>query len=84
MTFSAAWPRPRLASLVLATSLLAACATATSERVTGVCPPLPAYGLDLRAQAADELVLLPPNSAIEQLLRDYAVLREQLRACGHL
>lgn len=82
MTFSAAWPRLRLAGPVLATSLLAACATATSERVKGVCPPVPAYGADLRAQAADELVLLPPDSAIEELLRDYAVLREQLRACG--
>ncbi len=82
MTFSAAWPRPHLAGPVLATSLLAACATATSERATGTCPPLPAYDADLRAKAADELSLLPPNSAIEQLLRDYAVLREQLRACG--
>ena len=62
--------------------MLAACATATSERATGTCPPLPAYDADLRAKAADELSLLPPNSAIEQLLRDYAVLREQLRACG--
>ena len=61
--------------------MLAACATATSERVTGVCPPLPAYGADLRSQAADELALLPPDSAIEELLRDYAALREQLRAC---
>ncbi len=54
----------------------------TSERVTGVCPSLPAYGADLRARAADELALLPPGSAIEELLRDYTVLREQLRACG--
>ncbi len=39
-------------------------------------------GADLRAKAADELALLPPDSAIEELLRGYAVLREQLRACG--
>ncbi len=82
MTFSAACLRPRLAGPALATSLLAACATATSERVTGVCTPVPAYGPDLRARAADELALLPPDSAIEELLRDYAVLRAQLRACG--
>ncbi|WP_457649652.1 hypothetical protein [Profundibacter sp.] len=81
MTFSAAWLRLRLAGPVLATSLLAACAPATFERVTGVCPPLPAYGTELRAQVTDELALLPPDSAIEELLRDYAVLREQLRAC---
>jgi hypothetical protein len=32
-------------------------------------------------RAADELDLLPEGSAIEQMLRDYAVMREQGRVC---
>jgi hypothetical protein len=33
-------------------------------------------------RAADELDLLPEGWAIEQMLRDYAVMRDQARACG--
>jgi hypothetical protein len=56
---------------------LVACATPASD-----CPPLVAYPPALLAQAADELARLPPDSAIETLLADYAVTRAQLRACG--
>jgi len=66
----------RIAPL-LATISLAGCAPTISSD----CPPPRAYDADLRARAAEELTLLPQGSAIEEMLKDYAVLRAQLRAC---
>jgi hypothetical protein len=45
------------------------------------CPPLRAYSDDFRKRAVAELDLLPANSAVEEMLTDYAVLRQQIRAC---
>ena len=45
------------------------------------CPPVPDYSAAFQAQAAEELALLPEGSAIAEMLRDYAVMREQARAC---
>lgn len=67
----------RLAGLTLASSLLIGCATSGSD----ACPPVPEYGQAFRAEAAAELSLLPPDSAIERMLADYAVMRMQSRAC---
>ena len=74
--------RPRLAGLVLVTNGLAACATGGSEPPVAVCPPAVEYRPEFQARAADELALLPEKSAIAEMLSDYAVLREQARACG--
>jgi hypothetical protein len=46
-------------------------------------PPVVAYSPDFLARAADELASLPAGSAIEQMLADYQVMREQARACEH-
>lgn len=46
-----------------------------------VCPPVAEYSRQVQGQAAAELALLPPASAIEVMLADYFVLREQARAC---
>ena len=70
---------PRLAVLAIATSLLAGCATARSDG--GGCPPAPAYSREFLARAAGELQQLPPGAAIEQMLADYQVMRDQARAC---
>ena len=70
---------PQLAGLVIATSLLAACAKALSDGAP--CPPVVAYGREFLAHAADELDRLPSGSAIEQMLADYQVMREQARWC---
>jgi hypothetical protein len=40
------------------------------------------YSRAFQARAADELVSLPQGSAIAEMLADYAVMREQARACG--
>ena len=70
---------PRLAVLAIATSLLAGCATAHSER--GGCPPVPAYSREVLARVAGEVNRLPSGSAIEQMIADYGVMREQARVC---
>ncbi|HKW52395.1 MAG TPA: hypothetical protein VJO12_01800 [Stellaceae bacterium] len=57
--------------------MLIGCATNGSD----ACPPVPEYGAAFRAEAVAELSLLPPDSAIERMLADYAVMRMQSRAC---
>jgi len=47
-----------------------------------VCPPVVEYSRAFQARAADEIVSLPEGAAIAQMLADYAVMREQARACG--
>ena len=68
-----------LAVLAIAVSLLAGCATEPTDG--SPCPPVVAYGRDFLARAGDELDSLPAGSAIEQMLADYQVMREQARAC---
>lgn len=71
--------KPRLVGLAIGTSLLAGCATARSDG--GVCPPVVSYSREFLARTADELDLLPSGAAIEQMLADYQVMRDQARAC---
>jgi len=40
------------------------------------------YDREFQARAAGELYLLPEKSAIAEMLSDYAVMRDQARACG--
>jgi len=82
MKSSAECSKPRLAALVIVTSLLSACATVSSERVVGVCPPVVEYDAEFQTRAAEEVQALPEGSAIVKMLSDYAVMREQMRACG--
>ena len=82
MTSNARCSTLQLAVLAIATSLLTACATATSElRMATVCPPVVEYSREFQARAADELDLLPDGSAIAEMLSDYSVMRDQARAC---
>jgi len=39
------------------------------------------YGREFQARAADELILLPDDSAIAEMLSDYSVMRNQAKAC---
>ena len=71
------WTR-RTAALATAASLLVACAPAAFD----ACPPVAPYSREFQARAAGELALLPPAGALEEMLKDYASLRDQLRACG--
>lgn len=69
----------RCAALLIATSFVAGCATAPSDQ--NACPPVKPYEQSFLDQAADELDLLPDGSAVEEMLKDYAVMRDQARAC---
>ena len=71
--------RLRAVVLAIAASLLAGCATERSDGAP--CPPVVAYSREFLARAADELDSLPAGSAIEQMLADYQVMRDQARAC---
>jgi hypothetical protein len=71
--------RLRAAVLAIAASLLAGCATERSDGAP--CPPVVAYNQEFLARAADELDSLRAGSAIEQMLADYQVMRDQARAC---
>jgi hypothetical protein len=83
MMFSAGCWRRRLAVLAIVGSLPSGCGTAGSDRPgAGVCPPVAEYGADLQARAAMEVEALPEDSALPALLSDYAVMRDQARACG--
>lgn len=59
---------------------LSACAMAGSD--TGApCPPVVDYVKAEQTRAADEVETLPEGAVIVRMLSDYAVLRDQARAC---
>jgi hypothetical protein len=68
--------------LAIAASSLAACATARSDGAP--CPPVVPYSKEFLARAANELGKLPPGSAIQQMLADYQVMRDQARVCANV
>jgi len=69
-------------ALVLATIWLSGCATVSSDGSgLATCPPVVEYSSEFQARAAEELALLPEGSAVAEMLADYAVMREQVRAC---
>ena len=59
---------------------LIGCATAGSE-AQAPCPPVVDYTAADQARAASEVEVLPENATVVRMLSDYAVLRDQSRAC---
>ena len=82
MTSNAACWRLLATALVIATSLLTACATGDSDPGGVVCPPVVAYDQAVRERAAAELKALPEDAALVGMMADYAVMRAQARACA--
>lgn len=70
---------PLPAALVIAPLLLIGCSPAGSR---SACPPVVQYPIEVQRAAAAELRQLPQPSAIERMLADYAVMRDQARACS--
>ncbi|MET4102773.1 hypothetical protein ACSSV6_003477 [Roseovarius sp. MBR-38] len=60
---------------------LTACATGGFDRPTSVCPPVVEYSQADLGRAADEVDGLPEGAVLTGMLADYAVLRDQVRAC---
>jgi len=52
-----------------------------SESPPSACPPVVDYSRPQQARVADEVAKLPEGALIISWLADYAVLREQARAC---
>jgi hypothetical protein len=72
-----AWRKPTRASLATLLILSAGCAPVAYN----ACPTIVPYSAADQNQMADELVAPPPKPMIERALRDYAGLRDQVRAC---
>ena len=72
----------RVAVLMAAMTLLSACVAGNSEvgAVRG-CPALVAYSDEFQERAAGEIALLSEDSAVVTMLSDYALMRDQTRAC---
>jgi hypothetical protein len=52
-----------------------------SNRLGQVCPPVVEYSTADQVRAADEVEALPEGAVIVRMLSEYAVLRNQARAC---
>ena len=68
------------AALLIAMLWLTGCAMGGSD-AQPPCPPVVGYTAEDQARAADEVDALPEGAVIVRMLSDYAVLREQARAC---
>ncbi len=59
---------------------LGACGMAGSDTLAP-CPPVVEYSAADQSRAAAEIEALPEGAVIVRMLGDYAVLRDQARAC---
>jgi len=73
------WTPPAAAPLI-AMLWLTGCAMGGSD-IVAPCPPVVDYTAADQARAANEVEALPEGTVIVQMLGDYAVLRDQVRAC---
>lgn len=67
-----------LAALALVAPLLSGCSPVTYKTV---CPTLAPYSITQLTDLAEELVATPDAPMLHQVVRDYAGLRDQVRAC---
>ena len=82
MPFNArCWTRPQTA-LAIVTLFLTGCAGGGSDTPPGVCPPVVEYSRAEQARVAEEVAALPEGALMVGWLADYAVLRDQARACA--
>ena len=77
------WRRPR-AALAAAMIFLTGCAGGSSDTAPSACPPVVEYSRAEQARVAEEVAALPEGALIVGWFTDYAVLRDQARACHRL
>ena len=65
---------------MIVTLWLTGCAMGGSDD-RAPCPSVVDYNATDQARAADEVEALPEGAVIVRMLSDYAVLRDQARAC---
>lgn len=73
------WTLPAAVPLI-AMLWLTGCAMAGSDHRVP-CPPVVDYNTADQARAAQEVEALPESAVVVRMLGDYAVLRDQARAC---
>jgi len=61
---------------------LTGCAGVSSDAPPGACPPVVEYSRAEQASVAEEVAALPEGALIPDWIADYAVLRDQARACA--
>lgn len=71
---------PPPAALMIAMLWLTGCAMGGSD-TRAPCPPVVEYDAAEQARAADEVEALPEGAVVVRMLSDYAVMRDQARAC---
>ena len=75
----------RVAVPLASVTLLTACATGVSDNGTSQpCPSLVDYSAEFREQAALEIDQLSEDSAIATMLKHYAAMRDETRACARI
>lgn len=74
------WTRPR-AALVIVMIFLSGCAGVSFDAPPSACPTVVEYSRAEHARVADEMAALPDGAMIVGWLADYAMLRDQARAC---
>jgi hypothetical protein len=72
--------KPPAAALLIATLWLTGCAMGGSD-TRAPCPPVVEYSASDQVRAAEEVEALPEGAVVVAMLSDYAVLRDQARAC---
>ncbi len=60
---------------------LTACAGVGSDGRHSACPPVVEYSRAEQTRVAEEVAALPERTGISEWLADYAVMRDQARAC---
>ena len=70
---------PPAAALMIAMLSLSGCATAGSD--SAPCPPVVEYSTAEQTRAAVEVEAMPEEAVLVRMMSDYAVLRDQARAC---
>ena len=73
------WTPPAAVPLI-ATLWLSACGMVGSDE-QAACPPVVEYSAADQDRAAEEVEALPEGAVMVAMLSDYAVLRDQARAC---
>ena len=81
MKFSARCSMPPAIVPLIAMLWLSGCAMVSSD-ARAPCPPVVPYSATDQARAAAEVATLPEGAVVVRMLSDYAVLRDQARACG--
>lgn len=67
--------------IVLVSVLLLGGCVGSNAKFDAYCPPLKSYSKEFNKKLADEIEKLPPGTALETAIIDYANQRDRIRRC---